>query len=342
MDNNLEKFLLDDNRNDELFMHDLYNYKFHKEKINDRFIVIYYREIKNIIYQSDYKIAAYFDVKDKCLYEQQYVRLDYLLDNNEIKVNSFYDLNNEIIKKVNKTISKYINNNKKELANYGEKQYAELADYRLKVLKRETMSKYITEDNPKIDFAADYEHNFFQNYKCFIDGKIYYDYLENPEKTINELAERIINDDKEKIGLMILEKEQQCKYLEEILKNNNNEYDNLILNKKIYTSLKNVYCDSVNVTLNYNGNEITFRANTNDLKKNIESGLSKITFYNKSYKHVIEFLRNNTEPVSYGYYDSCFDISRIASITYGKKELYRKELESKNINKKTKNKEMER
>ena len=72
MNNNFEKFLLDENINDKAFEGKYKKFKIHKEKFNDRFTVIYLKESTDILFQNEYKASGYLDMHDKCIYDCDY------------------------------------------------------------------------------------------------------------------------------------------------------------------------------------------------------------------------------------------------------------------------------
>ena len=69
MKNTIEEFLLDESQNDLIF-NDSFSTsnKLHKEKFDERFIIIYKRSETIGLQKNNYTVAGYFDTKDKIIY----------------------------------------------------------------------------------------------------------------------------------------------------------------------------------------------------------------------------------------------------------------------------------
>ena len=68
----IETFLLNSDVNDMIFGQDYRKRKIHKEKFDDRFVVIYSKTDYNRLKQDDYEVCGYLDVKDGIIYDCTY------------------------------------------------------------------------------------------------------------------------------------------------------------------------------------------------------------------------------------------------------------------------------
>ena len=116
--------------------------------------------------------------------------------------------------------------------------------------------------------------------------------------------------------------EFQLEYLDKIKKNYNNDFAYIYTNKNILNALKDVDAKNLNITINYNNNEITFKYDYNRLISELKNATYKGYDYSSNYKIVREFLEDNNILNENGYKEDSFKFENITSITYGKKILY--------------------
>ena len=70
MKNNFVEFIKDNDSNDLSFETKYRNIKVHKEKYNDRFIILYSKQELNGLRQNDYEIVGYYDIIKNAGYGQ--------------------------------------------------------------------------------------------------------------------------------------------------------------------------------------------------------------------------------------------------------------------------------
>ena len=100
--NGLEKFLLDENLNDQTFNSSYRPIIIHKEKYNDRFVVLYSKKYTDNLYQEKYDVSGYYDVKDNCLYNASYTLQNIFKENPTIKYEYFSTIHKKIFNDVKK------------------------------------------------------------------------------------------------------------------------------------------------------------------------------------------------------------------------------------------------
>lgn len=340
MKNTIEEFLLDESQNDLIF-NDSFSTsnKLHKEKFDERFIIIYKRSETIGLQKNSYTVAGYFDTKDKIIYNIDYNLNKFFDNNSKIKLSSFEQLEDEICNKVNESINQYVIKNQDSLAKEGKNKHLLLNNYDVKRNIEGVAKKYIKEIEPQIDFDINYN-----NYNILYDYKVrendgYIDYLNNRDEYINKISKDMIKNKKEELGFNVLLYRDKKKYLEEIRKNKNGLYNQVHLNRNIYNCLRDLYAKQVNITIKYGDNYLDFKFDFDRLKSSLENGESGTYDYKGGYERVSNFIKNNDKLRKDDRWRSEFEFSHIEKITYGKTELYNKK--DYTIEKRQ-NKEMER
>lgn len=323
-------FLLDENRNDEIFESTYSNYKIHKEKYNDRFTVIYLKDYKKFLYQKSYNVSGYLDVKDKVLYNCDYDLQKMIPDDEIIKFNSFENIETKLKKGIDKYIENYAFENYDSLKALTYEKYEDKTDYRFNNYQKSVRKLFIEEEQPIIKFEKFYNNSCMNNTESYSYKEYVYEYLENSEETIKKYADLIINKNKENIGLSLHLYDDKNKYLKYIKQNKGNEFRDLYLNKKIYNSIKDRDIRNLNITISYNEKEMTFKYDYDTLKRDLLCDEKYSNSYGASYNRVKDFLKDNKVVNEDKYHNDGFEFSHIKSITYGKNELYRNENIDKN------------
>ncbi|MBQ9024404.1 MAG: hypothetical protein IJ105_04205 [Bacilli bacterium] len=322
----IEKFLLDSELNDQIFEADYYDLKIHKEKYDDRFYIIYTKRSSEYLLSEDYAVSGYLDVLDKKIYSTTY-GFSKVINNTNIKIESFEDLKDEIMDKLNERIELYTFNKQKDLMIFAKEEIDNMSIYRINEVKETVNRLFIEADNDKLKLnKIYYYHSIFENDKYRkLNG--YINYINNPEKELKECFDEIISDDslKKEMGINIYLYKEGIKYQRDLLKNINHQYDYLYINREIYKGLKEVQeAVNINITINYGGNEYTFKFRKNYFENSILRGEKSLCDYKPSYESVSDFIKRNCgdEESRNRTYD--FDFSHITSITYGKRVLYQK------------------
>lgn len=161
--------------------------------------------------------------------------------------------------------------------------------------------------------------------------------MENEESTVNDIFSNIIKDKEftNALGLKLLECDYKEHYYNEIL-SNKKEYQYLFINQEILESIRDVDAKTLNITISYDKESLSFTFDKLDLEYDLKNGEWGTFSYCKSYDNVKEFLReHNTDDNIQD-----FEFSHITRITYGKRVLYAKELEETKEN--VKNEEFDR
>ena len=89
MKNNFVEFIKDNDSNDQSFETKYRNIKVHKEKYNDRFIILYSKQELKGLRQDDYEIVGYYDIIENVLYNSSYQISDIVPNDNSILQNNF-------------------------------------------------------------------------------------------------------------------------------------------------------------------------------------------------------------------------------------------------------------
>lgn len=326
MKTKFKDFLEDNNSNDFIFQTVYNNLKIHKEKYNDRFIVIYSKAESKGLKQEEYSVSGYYDIIDKVLYNSSYDIRDLIPTDNSIKVDSFDNVVTKMCQEIDDYIADYILSNSEKYRKLGQEKYDNLDHWRRDGAIQEVERVFIEDANPSLKMASagsGYKIRYQDN---FYNKSIIVDYLNNPKGLIKKYATEFIDKDKEDLGMDLLIYEHQLEYLDKIIKNKNHEFDYIYINKKLIESIKDVDAKNLNITINYNGNEITFKYEFNRLLSELKGASYKGYDYNSNYEKVREFLKENNIKDDRGYQEDSFSFKNITSITYGKKILYEKQI----------------
>lgn len=336
--NSLNSFLLNGTEQEMLINLDYLGLrKIVKEQINDRFYVLYCRQESNNMKQNDYEVCGYYDFIDKTLYDLKYY-LDKCIQNDEIiQKKYFLDVEEEITNKVNDYITKYVLENKKDFEILGKEKYFSQKNWSTSD-RWEVIQEFISSKQAKVNFNINYSmFNVFYN-DNFLESNSILKYLDNCDEYICEISKMLIEKNKEDLGYKLLCYYDKLDYLEKIEKNLNNEFSSIHINKNIYNAIKDIDAKTVNITIKYDNDYISFHFSYDKLKSELLCGNIGCCDFSKSYKVISDFIKERKVSNRYTYED--FEFSHIESIKYGKKELYNKN-NYKQINQK-KNKQMER
>lgn len=332
----LEKFLLS---NDNMTFdyideeREYFNYKFLKLPFNHRFDMLYQQRLYlNKMDNGSFSFAGYYDKIDKTIYNPSYELGDYLKDKS-IKKDYFDYLKMKIIKGINGYIKNYIINNQDKLKKEYHDDFYEDDKYRIDNAKKFVEQFFITNDLNNIELPnfIEIRYNEYVNYENILlfDSKlIYTEYLDNPIETIKQKTELILEqeDAQKNLGYMLNKNEFENNYLEKIITNETNEFDSLHINKKLYSSIKDIDAQNINITINYDGDEITFKFYKDSFQSYLANNDKCQSGYNKAYEPVKEFLKEHKDPNNW--YKDSFDFVNISKITYGKNVLYGREIET--------------
>lgn len=334
--NGLDKYLLNEELNDQVFNGTYRFIKIHKEKFNDRFTILYVKDDSKHLKQNDYSIGGYLDMIDKTIYDANYELKNITPEDSIISIKSFADLHNEFKIGVKNYIKQYSFDNKDILKANSLEKYEEKNDWRFTNFQKSVRELFIREDNPTIKLDTFYSESDIDYLDNSNSKDICLEYLNNKEGTIKKYANLMIDKSKEELGLALHLYDDKIKYLERLNKNINNEFKDLYINKFIFESIKDEPAKTLNVTIKYNNKELTFKCDYPMLKRAIMNDDRGTSFYGVAYDRVNEFLNENkTNPERYR---NDFEFSHISSIIYGKKTLYQND----NIKDKTKSEREER
>ncbi len=324
MRNNLENFLIDKNRNNEIFENSVaIKFKIYKEKINDRFDTIYYKREYTGFSQANYNVGGYFDNIDKCLYDASYQLQDMFSVDKKIKMANFSNIERNISNELDKMVESYLNNNKNIIKKDGKKKFDYLNEYDIRRIKSEIDKIYITQSNPTVKLKFDCSLYSLNKLKILEDKNIYMAYLDNSEKLVNEIFSELIVKYKEELGFEALTYDYKIKYLGEISRSNNPDYKQLNINRNIYQSLRDLYAKTITINIGYGENNLNFKFDLDNLKRSLSNGERSASGYGLVYNRVSDFIKNN-DP-NRDNYSSGFEFSHINFITYGKNEVYNKD-----------------
>ena len=323
MRNNLEKFLLDKNRNKEIFEDSLANkYVVYKEKYNDRFDVIYYKRYTNSISQRDYDIGGYFDSKEKVLYEPNYNIQNMFLIDNKIRFSHFSDVEQKIKLELVEKVNKYLKDNFNTIKKDGKIKFEYLTSYDIERMKSEVNTQYIIQSEPRLDLFFNIDNTIIHKLKIYKEENYLLKYFEDKDKLIDSFFNEIITISKEDLGFTALKYDYMNKYLEELKSSKSGKYTQLNINRNIYQSIKDIYAKTININIGYGENNISFKFDFEDFKRALSRNDKGTSAYGVAYKRVSEFIKNN-KPTDNRYYND-FEFSHINFITYGKDEIYNK------------------
>lgn len=328
MDSPIEKFLLNNKENDKVFAGD-YPIKVHKEKYNDRFTILYTKRAdKDYFLQCNYNVAGYLDLKDKCIYNYNMDMVSLLpIGKSLIKRNGFNSIDLQMWDKIQKYIEKYSFDNEEKLKDIASDKYKRLSEYSIDRYKKDVRKKYIKHPIVNIKLDKSYSSYSIQGSQAYQSNNVYIEYLDNPKKTIEKYANQIINysneliNNKEELGLQLLIYRDKIEYLNAIQKNENNFFDSLYINKKIYQSIKDMDAKSLNITIQYGNNNLSFKYNYNILKDALLNDNKGSHDWGVAYDKVSNFIKENSNKEN-SRSNQDFLFTHIVSITYGNKELY--------------------
>ena len=330
----IERFLLNPDVND-LFFEGNYNHqKIHKEQFDDRFVVIYTKTNYSYLSQNDYAVAGYLDTKDRVLYDCTYY-LNELLpkEKNLIEKSSFGVLGEKLWNEIQDYIEKYSFANEEKLKDIAIEKYNHLEDYRIDSYKRDVREQFVEEMNPIIKLQKSYSSYEFTNIPEYKGHYIDVEYLNNPQKTVEKYANKIIEtiddyrNNKEELGLELLIFRDKIEYLDIIKENKNNEFKDLYIKRNIYNSIKDIDAKTVNITIQYGDKSLTFKYEYSALKRDLTNDSKGSSGYGKAYEEVSKFIKENSQEETSRWTEE-FNFSNITSITYGKNELYHYDLSS--------------
>lgn len=339
MNNDMEKFLLNPDENDKVFKGNYHPRKIHKEKYDDRFVVIYMKTDKeNYLEQNDYGVVGYLDIKDKCIYNHGY-NLDEFLSKEKslLKRSSFGLINNKMFEEIKNYIEKYSFDNEEKLTEIAIEKYNHVDDWRISCYKKDVREQFIVEENPIIKLKESYTDYVVTNSDEYRGKTIYIEYLNNPEKTVKKYANKIIEyfddyrNNKEELGLELLIYRDKIEYLNQIIVNEDHKFDNLYINKLMYQSIKDLDAKTVNITIQYGENSYIFKYDYDVLRRDLLNDDKGSNAWGVAYDKVSDFIKANTNKEDSRSTEE-FLFTHVTSITYGKKEIYHHDLEiSKNI-----------
>ena len=330
----IERFLLNPDVNDLVFEGNYNHQKIHKEQFDDRFVVIYTKTNYSYLSQNDYAIAGYLDTKDRVLYDCTYY-LNELLpkEKNLIEKSSFGVLGEKLWNEIQDYIEKYSFANEEKLKDIAIEKYNHLEDYRIDSYKRDVREQFVEEMNPIIKLQKSYSSYEFTNIPEYKGHYIDVEYLNNPQKTVEKYANKIIEtiddyrNNKEELGLELLIFRDKIEYLDIIKENKNNEFKDLYIKRNIYNSIKDIDAKTVNITIQYGDKSLTFKYEYSALKRDLTNDSKGSSGYGKAYEEVSKFIKENSQEETSRWTEE-FNFSNITSITYGKNELYHYDLSS--------------
>ena len=330
----IERFLLNPDVNDLVFEGNYNHQKIHKEQFDDRFVVIYTKTNYSYLSQNDYAVAGYLDTKDRVLYDCTYY-LNELLpkEKNLIEKSSFGVLGEKLWNEIQDYIEKYSFANEEKLKDIAIEKYNHLEDYRIDRYKRDVREQFVEEMNPIIKLQKSYSSYEFTNIPEYKGHYIDVEYLNNPQKTVEKYANKIIEtiddyrNNKEELGLELLIFRDKIEYLDIIKENKNNEFKDLYIKRNIYNSIKDIDAKTVNITIQYGDKSLTFKYEYSALKRDLTNDSKGSSGYGKAYEEVSKFIKENSQEETSRWTEE-FNFSNITSITYGKNELYHYDLSS--------------
>lgn len=334
MNNAMEKFLLNPDENDKVFKGNYHPRKIHKEKYDDRFVVIYMKTVKEkYLEQDNYELVGYLDIKDKCIYNHSYNMDEFLpKEKGLLERSSFGFLNNKMFEEIKNYIEKYAFDNEEKLKEIAIEKYNHVDDWRINCYKKNIREQFIKEENPVIKLEESYNDYVLTNSDEYRGKTIYIEYLDNPEKTVKKYAKKIIEsfddyrNNKEELGLELLIYRDKIDYLNEIIVNEDHKFDDLYINKLMYQSIKDLDARTVNITIQYGENSHTFKYDYDVLRRDLLNDDKGSNAWGVSYEKVSDFIKANTNKEDSRSIEE-FSFTHVTSITYGKKEVYHHDLE---------------
>ena len=338
MENNITKFILNNEEMDTVIKESYKTISLHKEKIDDRFIIIYGKNYSDNLEQERYDVVGILDIEEKCLYNPTYIFDDMIPKDSILKTNNYSNLETEIYSKINDEVKKVVLENPIEYMKYGKEKFSYQTNKDRENILRKACRLFIKYDNPNVDL--DMSINKWELFQIinYNKGQSLMKYLYSPDKYINNSTLKYIDSKKEDIGLALINMREEKRVLEDIIKNKDGKYESININKRILDSIKNVYASRITVTIEYGGKELSFKTDYMKMKESLLNCDSGTCDSGNSYRVVSDFIKENSNNEKYDRYLNDFEFSHIKKITYGKETLYEKN-EPKT---KQKNKEMER
>ena len=321
-----ERFLMDSKANDEVFDSSSHQIQVHKEKYDNRFDIIYFKQYSdNIINQSRYEVGGFYDNITLCLYETDRRISEKIPEDSIIKMRTFSEVGKEFLNKLKEYLIEYSFKHEKELKEIAKEKYEAKDDYRINSFKKDVRRLFLSQPDSKISLPvaiSDYEITKKSEY-----NKMLIQYIDNPLQTISDYSKELLKDYGEDFGLELLIYYDKIDYLDEIRENKDNVFKDLYTNKRILDSIRDLDANNINITIKYGENTLAFKYDYDDLKRDLVNGELKSTrLYNSGYDKISDFVKSNSGELYKNSYDRVgFDFANIESISYGKKELYIKE-----------------
>ncbi len=334
MKEELIKYLLNDQINDYVFDNsDSYpkTIRIHKEKYDDRFQIIYIKSFNGHLMQEKYEVSGYLDVKEHCIYNPSYTINRILEDNDLIRTDSFNNLSEKITKDIEAYLKEYAFNNEDALKDCAIEKYNHKEHWSIEHYKKEVRELFIEKDDTIIEFQRGYSlTNSYSNSSEYAWSDVYVEYLNNPKETIEKCSNIILEkqENKEGIGLELLLYYDKIDYLNKIKKNEDNAFENVYINKSLYSAIKDIDAKTLNITIHYGNKDLTFKYEYDRFKRDLLNDEIKSGSYGVGYEKVSDFIKENDAENDHGRWTVDFLFSHITSITYGKKELYHKDFVS--------------
>lgn len=335
----LEQFILNNDMERFLYIDEEYTsncYHYYKEKYNNRFYLLYERRYyNNRMDKSSYDFAGYYDCIDKILYNSSY-NLNKALENEKISI--FFSGLGVIEKKIDDAIQesliKYALKNQNEFKSKYREEFLKQDKYYFERLDKDVEMEFI--ESNELEKITDCNYYIWEGYtttKDYMDTSIYTRYLDNPEAEIKKLTKEIITNNKEKIekdmAFNLLQNEYKNHYLSLIKDNVGKLYDDVYINRKLLSAIKEVDAQNLNITIQYGNDKLTFKFPKVSLECDLKRGDTDSSGYNKAYEEVKEFLKKHKSETDWHRYD--FDFKNITSISYGRQILFEKNNELENV-----------
>lgn len=274
-----------------------------KVRYNDKLDIIYALDSYNgnvFDLHTPFKYSGIYDKENNRFYDVEYSLRYHILhwDYSDEKYISASDLYSLINKDINEKINELIKDVKGEMFEISEVEIGEeIEDKDVMTEFMDGITSETLEDSHK-QFSTDKSQDLL-------------DYLTNKESFIEEEARWFIVENTTSIlrSLAIADKKREV--LKEIESNENHPYHKI---KRIIDAIKDHNCVTVNLTINKNGIEQTFKYNADALKRDYNSSyLSTWNFEKAQERNLFEETFGRSEDLHY---------EEIVKITYGKNTIY--------------------
>ena len=256
MKQELEKFLNDNTQTEIELSNPFRTINLYKEKFDERFVVIQLKPKTKFLKQEGYDVAGYYDTNEKKMYEVSRAFEEFITKVDNIEIIKFMDVEQELIKKIDESVSEYVIAHPKKFKKEAEEKYNYEAEWLESRLKVEAHQQFIRSDDLNVSMDLSHARRTLLDQNDYRSLNVYYKYLTEPEKTIEFYKKIIIDKYCEEIGMELLKKESKEKYLNTIVKNENNNFEAIYLNKKLLNSIKDVYAKTITITINYNNKKL--------------------------------------------------------------------------------------